>query len=474
MSNPSITSNPTINKQHIFDNSPLVDFIDFAKIQSIDKAGSIFVARANIGHHQVGIYAHNPLEKKGACDSYSLDSLINTLRAWRNENRAIIGLINSSGADFREGALANDAFGRLYKELLEIKSSSSLHLAIFSGDSYGGGFYGGAQADYRVILEDTTIRVAGSKVAKSVRGFSGRDGPNSKQHSESGFANWIVRDKAAAFELVENFLNLLDTNRAYIYLEPLDSDKKFDMLDFRLKSNHEPSHLTDLSVAKHLISLICDSSSDQTSSFIEISSNFGRSITIGFGRIDDSPVAIIANNRQVKSGALTHRSCEKIVETIRFCSHKNIPIVFLVDCPGIQPSDYELDQNIGKAGADLFAAQVAAQNIPKFAIIFGNGIGGARTCLASTTIGIYPLAWNTATIGTLGSKAIRSISSSESKETVDLTHLVEQGIIREIINPKATRTRLIELLNESKQKKIKPGEPFDLSSLQLNGLNKLD
>ena len=70
-------------------------------------------------------------------------------------------------------------------------------------------------------------------------------------------------------------------------------------------------------------------------SVLELRPEFGIGIITVFARIEGRPVGIFANNPVHLSGAIDSDGADKAARFIQLCDAFDIPIISLVDCPGI-------------------------------------------------------------------------------------------------------------------------------------------
>jgi methylmalonyl-CoA decarboxylase subunit alpha len=102
-------------------------------------------------------------------------------------------------------------------------------------------------------------------------------------------------------------------------------------------------------------------------------------VVTGVGRIDDHPVAVMANDSTVKAGSWGARTVEKIVRVIELARKHEHPIVYLVDSAGARITD-QVDLFPGRRGAGrIFYNQVQASGkVPQVCCLFGpSAAGGA-------------------------------------------------------------------------------------------------
>lgn len=144
-------------------------------------------------------------------------------------------------------------------------------------------------------------------------------------------------------------------------------------------------------------------------SFIEIQEHFAANIVIGFGRIENVIVGIVANQPLIKAGVLDSDSSDKSARFIRYCDDFNIPLITLVDTPGFMPSIEEERKGIIRHGAKLIVAYAEA-TVPKITLILRKAYGGAYIAMCSRHLGAdYVFCWPGAEIAVMGAEGAVNI-----------------------------------------------------------------
>ena len=159
---------------------------------------------------------------------------------------------------------------------------------------------------------------------------------------------------------------------------------------------------------------------------------------------------------------------------MRFCDAFNIPLVVFEDVPGFMPGTEQEWGGIIRNGAKLLYAFCEA-TVPKITIITRKAYGGAYDVMNSKHIrGDLNLAWPTAEIAVMGPKGAVEIIYRRQIEAADDPQAEEDRIIEEykerfanpyvaaeygyvddVIEPSATRTRLIRGLEMLRNKVAK-------------------
>jgi propionyl-CoA carboxylase beta chain len=199
--------------------------------------------------------------------------------------------------------------------------------------------------------------------------------------------------------------------------------------------------------------------------FFEIHEHFAENILVGFARLGGHSVGIVANQPAVLAGVLDIDSSDKAGRFVRFCDAFNLPIITFVDVPGFLPGTAQEHGGIIRHGAKLLYAYCEA-TVPKITVITRKAYGGAYDVMSSKHIrGDLNLAWPTAEIAVMGPEGAVSIifrkelaeAKDPEKKKAELVAEYRQkfahpyvsasrGYIDDIIEPRYTRSRLINAL----------------------------
>ena len=91
-------------------------------------------------------------------------------------------------------------------------------------------------------------------------------------------------------------------------------------------------------------------------SFFEIKARWAQEIVVGLARLQGQVVGIVANQPQVRSGAIFVDSADKAARFITMCDAFNVPLVFLHDVPGFMVGAAVERQGIIRHGAKMITA----------------------------------------------------------------------------------------------------------------------
>ena len=210
--------------------------------------------------------------------------------------------------------------------------------------------------------------------------------------------------------------------------------------------------------------------------FFEIKPEFAGEIIVGFARMNNQVVGIVANQPIVRAGCLTVDSSDKQSRFIRFCDCFNIPLILLVDTPAYLPGSAQEHAGIIRHGAKVLYALCEA-TVPRIVLVLRKCYGGGNLGMGvmpglGTDLVYY---WPTVEVGILGADASvelyfgNEIRRSQNPEALRKERLMEftqdysnpmreisaNWGIEDIIEPRETRKVLIQGLRllSSKQRK---------------------
>lgn len=206
--------------------------------------------------------------------------------------------------------------------------------------------------------------------------------------------------------------------------------------------------------------------------FLEVQSLFAPNIVIGFARLNGKTIGIVANQPNQMAGNLDIHAADKAARFIRFCDAFNIPLVTLTDVPGYLPGIDQEHGGVIRHGAKLLYAYSEA-TVPKINVILRKAYGGAYIAMCSKHLGAdMVFAWPTAEIAVMGPEGAaniifrKDISNSSDPAEARRQKIEEyrnlfsnpyiaaaRGYVDDIIEPEATRPRLISALEMLQSKR---------------------
>jgi propionyl-CoA carboxylase beta chain len=380
----------------------------------------------------------------------------------------LIGLNDSGGARIQEGVMSLGGYADIFLRNT-LASGVVPQISAIMGPCAGGAVYSPAITDFIIMVRDTSYMfVTGPDVIRTVTHEEvtmHELGGALTHNATSGVAHFAVSDDRECLDAIRELLSYLPGNNMEEPPRRPTADP-WDREDERLDSAvpDDPNQPYDM---KEIIRSVLDKHH-----FLEVQMHFARNIIIGFGRLDGQAVGIVANQPAHLAGTLDISASLKAARFVRFCDAFNIPLITFEDVPGFLPGTAQEYGGIIKHGAKLLYA-FAEATVPKITVITRKAYGGAYCVMASKHIRTdLNYAYPTAEIAVMGPEgAVNILYRNDLKATADpdgfRAQKVEEfrsrfsspfiaarrGFIDEIIQPRATRKKLIQGLRMLENKR---------------------
>ena len=130
---------------------------------------------------------------------------------------------------------------------------------------------------------------------------------------------------------------------------------------------------------------------------LEIRKQFGVGIITCFIRVEGKPLGVIANNPHHLAGAIDSDGADKGARFMQLCDAFDIPILSLMDCPGIMVGPEVEATALVRHSVRMFNTG-ANITTPLFGVVVRKayGLGVQAMCGASSLEGFFTVAWPTA------------------------------------------------------------------------------
>jgi propionyl-CoA carboxylase beta chain len=373
----------------------------------------------------------------------------------------LIGLNDSGGARIQEGVASLASYAEIF--LRNVLASGVIpQISAIMGPCAGGAVYSPAITDFTIMTKGiSNMFITGPDVIKAVthEDVTMEELGGAETHNTlSGVAHFAADNEEQTFLLIRELLSFIPDNNMEDPPEKETSDPP-DRVNDKLNTMvpDDPNQPYDI---RKIIREVLDDNY-----FFEVQQFYAKNIVIGFGRLDGTSVAIIANQPDHLAGVLDINSSDKGARFVRFCDAFNIPLITFEDVPGFLPGVAQEHGGIIRHGAKLLYAYAEA-TVPKITIITRKAYGGAYCVMASKHIRadvnyVYPTA-EIAVMGPEGavnivykrelngakdSDKIRKKKIEEFREKFANPYIAcERGYCDEIIEPKFTRPKLIAAL----------------------------
>lgn len=381
------------------------------------------------------------------------------------ENGApVVGLNDSGGARIQEGVASLGGYADIFLRNT-LASGVVPQISAIMGPCAGGAVYSPAITDYIFMVEDTSYMfLTGPDVIRTVTHEEVTKeelGGASTHASKSGVCHFTVPNDTACLLAVRDLLSYLPSNN--LEDPPLgssedDPEREDESLDTLIPN--DPNKPYDI---KHLIRPVVDEGR-----FLEVQVDYARNLVVGFARLANQSVGIVANQPNYLAGVLDIDASLKGARFVRFCDAFNIPLVTFEDVPGFLPGTQQEFGGIIKHGAKFLYA-FAEATVPKITVITRKAYGGAYCVMSSKHLRTdVNLAYPGAEIAVMGPEGavsvlyrreleaagegaadLRTTLVAEYREKFSNPYIAaERGFVDAVIQPRHTRPQIIRALRQ--------------------------
>jgi len=386
----------------------------------------------------------------------------------------VVGLNDSGGARIQEAVDALSGYGKIFFKNT-IASGVVPQITAIMGPCAGGAVYSPALNDFVFMVDKTSqMFITGPQVIKTVTGeevTAENLGGAMTHNSVSGVAQFYQHNDEECITEIRRLLSFLPSNNteaAPILESEDDINRIIESLDTIVPDN--PNKAYDV---KEVILALADNGD-----FMEYQEHFAKNIVTGFIRINGHSVGVVANQPKFLAGCLDISASDKAARFVRTCDCYNIPLLNLVDVPGFLPGTAQEYGGIIRHGAKMLYAYSEA-TVPKVTMILRKAYGGSYLAMCCKELGAdIVLAWPSAQIAVMGaSGAAEIIFRKEIKGADDPIaerqriiedyeaefstpyKAAERGFVDDVIEPSASRARLVDAFNMlASKRENRPGK----------------
>ncbi|MFL5288753.1 MAG: carboxyl transferase domain-containing protein [Rhodopila sp.] len=320
-------------------------------------------------------------------------------------------------------------------------------VAVVNGRTFAGNTALVACSDVIIATEGSTIGMGGPAMIEG--GGLGiytpeEVGPISFQ-VPNGVVDVLVKDEVEAVEVAKKYLS---------YFQGPIAD--WEASDQRRLRHVVPENRLRLYNMRDVIETIADKGS-----VLEIREKFGIGLIAAFIRVEGRPMGVIANNPHHLSGAIDSNGADKGARFLQLCDAFDIPVLSLIDCPGIMVGPDVERTALVRHCTRLFNVG-ANMTVPLFNVVVRKayGLGAQAMCGAGTLVGFCTVAWPTAEFAGMNiegavklgyRKELMAIEDPEARrleferrtgiayETAKAVNAAAGGGIDDVIDPADTR-----------------------------------
>ncbi len=442
--------------------------VDFGMDKVSGPGDGVVTGYATIDGRPVYLYSQDFTVIGGSLGEMHAKKIVKVMDMAMKMGCPIIGINDSGGARIHEGIDGLSGYGDIFFRNT-LASGVIPQISVILGPCAGGAVYSPALTDFICMVDNfSKMFLTGPQVVQAATGevVTAEELGGAVAHNEkSGVAHFLSSNEDECFETIKKLLSFLPQNN-------LEDSPVLECTDDLNRLNPEllsllPDNSNKAYDMKKVITAIVDNGD-----FLEVQPLFAQNIVVGLGRLNGKSVGIVANQPMVKAGALDLDGSDKASRFIRFCDSFNIPVITLTDVPAFLPGVDQEHSGIIRHGAKLLYAYSEA-TVPKINVILRKAYGGAYIAMSSKHLGtdlVY--AWPTAEIAVMGAEGAANIIFRKDIENADDPIAKRQekiqeykdrfsnpyiaasrGYIDDVIEPEATRIRLISALEMLQSKR---------------------
>ena len=197
----------------------------------------------------------------------------------------------------------------------------------------------------------------------------------------NGVVDILCKDEEEATDIAKKYLSY--------FQGPI---KEWTAPDQRRLRHIVPENRLRLYDMREIIDTIADEGS-----VLEIREKFGIGIITAFIRVEGHPIGVIANNPHHLAGAIDSDGSDKGARFLQLCDAFDIPVLSLMDCPGMMVGPDVEATALVRHCARMFNTG-ANLSVPLFGVVVRKayGLGVQAMCGASALVGFFTVAWPTA------------------------------------------------------------------------------
>jgi len=336
-------------------------------------------------------------------------SISRVVRAGVEAGVPVVGVIDSGGADVREGLASLHAWGDVARQLTAASGVVPTVLVVVGACVSGPALLLGL-VDVVVVTGDVRAYLSGPGAIEAMTGRvidAAALGGADVHAGRSGVAHLVAVDEAGALDMVDDVLAHLPPNVAE--LPPLMATA--DPPERRCTGLTElvPAQPMAPYDVRDLLAEVVDDGD-----VLELRAGHGANLVTALARIDGRPVGVVANQPAHLAGTLDIAASSKGARFVRWCDAFGLPIITFVDTPGFLPGVEQEWRGMIRHGAEFVFAYGLA-TVPRLCVIVRKAYGGAYIVMDAKGMGNdLCVAWPGAEVAVMGAPGAVEILHSRT------------------------------------------------------------
>ncbi len=432
-------------------------------------ADGVITGYGLVNGRQVFAFAQDFTARAGSLGEMHAKKICKVMDLALKAGKPFVGFNDSGGARIQEGVDSLAGYGNIFYRNA-ITSGVVPQISAIMGPCAGGAVYSPAMTDFVLMTKNTGLMfITGPDVIRSVLGeiiTQEELGGAMTHNSKSGVAHFACENDADNIDHIKRLLSFFPDNNMEDppFVDTGDSPTRLcPELDTIVPDS--PRGAYDI---KDVIRSVVDNGD-----FMEVHQYYAMNMVVGFARLNNKSIGIIANQPKVLAGCLDCDSSDKATRFIRFCDAFNIPMLTIADVPGYLPGKNQEWGGIIRHGAKLLWCYSEA-TVPKVTLVIRKDYGGSYLAMCSKELGgDITLAWPTAEIAVMGAAGAanvifrKQIAEAEDpaakreeiiadyeKNLCNPYIAASRGYIDAVIIPSETRARLIDTFEMLATKRV--------------------
>lgn len=319
-------------------------------------------------------------------------------------------------------------------------------ITLVLGPSAGHGALTGMFADFIIMRQDAALFTAGPPLVALSLGVdvSAEELGGVRVHAyDSGVVHNVAATDQDAIDQAKQYLSFLGPRSAQASKNSNSEPTSDALLDIIPPQANTPYDM------RSVIQTLLD-----RGDFFELQPFYGRAMLLGLGRVADQAVMVMANQPTVLAGSIDTAAAQKAAHFIEVADQLGLPLISLIDNPGVLPGPQSEKAGILKAAGRMFYAQRRFRG-KKIVVTLRKAYG-----FGSSVMGMNP--WDRQTISlalpsvslggvpAIGSTAVAKLDAQESERI----QKIESGAwvpadsmaFDKIVDPRDLRAELIAAL----------------------------
>lgn len=223
-------------------------------------------------------------------------------------------------------------------------------------------------------------------------------------HERNGVVDVVVSDDAEAVEVAKKYLDFFQCRRTTFVAPPQESLR--DVVPIDRKRAYDIR-----SVVQGLFDV---------DSVLELRRGFGAGMVTALARLEGMTVGVVANDPRHLAGAIDSDGADKAARFMQLCDAFDVPIVTLVDTPGMMVGPEVEETALVRHCSRLFVTGVNV-DVPVVSVVIRKSYGlGAQAMMAgSTKAPLCCVAWPTGEFGGMGLEGAVRLGYRKELEAID-------------------------------------------------------